>query len=69
MKEFHFELSIDWEYETTKSIKVNKVFMGKKHNSTYHRAEKWADNCLAICGKDDQNRLWTHWELKFVKSI
>ena len=68
MKKFEFQLTIEWEYETIQSFTVNKILTGKNHNSTYRRAEKWVDNCLAICGKDNRNRTWTHWELKFIKS-
>ncbi len=68
MKKFKFLLSIDWEYEETKNVKVEKILTGKSHNATYRRAEKWGENCLAICGKDEQGREWTHWQLKFVEN-
>lgn len=66
MKKFKFELTIEWNYETFQSITINKILFGKKHNPTYRRAEKWVDNCIAICGTDSQNRNFTRWELKFV---
>lgn len=66
MTKFKFELTIEWKYETVSRITVNKTLTGKKHNPTFKRAEKWVDNCIAICGKDSEGRNCTRWELKFV---
>jgi hypothetical protein len=49
-----YKLSIyfpDWISSATKQFKNKR------------EAEKWTENCLAICGKDEKGRKYVHFEL------
>lgn len=48
-------------------IKAEKEFSSTTHNKAYKLAEKWMNNCLAICGKDSQGRDYEDAELRVVK--
>jgi len=47
-------------------VEVKKSFDTKNTNKAWSLARRWMDNCLAICGKDDQGRKYLDAELKIV---
>lgn len=59
MKLKTYSLTIQWPNRATN---VQKQFKTKRDS------EKWAQNCLAICGKNELGENFTSYELKEVKT-
>ena len=55
-----FNLHIAYKSYT---IDVKKSFYSGNRKNAFKKARKWMDNCLAICGKDDNNELYLDAEL------
>jgi hypothetical protein len=55
-----FELKICYPENV---IKINRTFSGKTSKVAFGQARKWMSNCLAICGKDAQDRKYLDAEL------
>lgn len=57
-----FLLTLTWK--DSPSIAVEKEFKTKSPNRGWGFAKRWAENCFAICGKNDKGEQATKWELK-----
>lgn len=66
MNNYLFQLKICYPENV---ISVNKVFKGKSRESAFKLAQKWMKNCLAICGKDAQNRQYLDAELVLLSKV
>jgi len=53
-----YKLTLYWKFPET--VSVVKEFINKRE------ANKWKDNCLAICGKNSSGEKYTSWSLERV---
>lgn len=48
---YNFELTL--EFNSTPSVTAKKTFKAQNKKTAWAFAERWKDNCLAICGKNE----------------
>jgi len=55
MREYIFELTLVWA--NGQSTKAKKVFVAGRASRAWGCAKRWRENCIAICGKDQNGNL------------